>query len=83
MNSLVKEKMSEIKDTTIKNKHEMELVSERINFQKQSIEEHKKHNEGEIEKKRREIANSQIQITTTNRDIGLIQKHIDVLRKNS
>jgi DNA repair exonuclease SbcCD ATPase subunit len=80
MNGVVKEKMAIIKDTSVKNKYEMDLTSEKINFQKQSIEEHKKHNEDEIEKKRQEIAQSEEQCQTLGKNIMLIQKHIDVLQ---
>jgi DNA repair exonuclease SbcCD ATPase subunit len=58
----------------------MELTSEKINFQKQSIEEHKNRNDEEIEKKRKEIADSVDQIFTLERDVELIQKHIEVLQ---
>ena len=81
MNGLVKEKMSAIKDQTQKTKYDMDLTAEKIKMQKDSIEEHRKHNQGEIEKKRQEIANSEVQIINTNKDIELIQKHIDVLQK--
>jgi len=80
MNGLVKTKMSEIKDATTKTKYEMELASERINFQKQSIEEHKTRNDEEIEKKNQEIKQSIDQSFTLQRNIELIQKHIDVLQ---
>jgi DNA repair exonuclease SbcCD ATPase subunit len=79
MNGVVKEKMATIKDTSTKNKYEMDLTSEKINFQKQSIEEHKKHNDAEIEKKQKEVVDSEKQIKQLTKDIGLIQKHIDVL----
>ena len=81
MNGVVKEKMSEIKDTTTKTKYEMDLTSEKINFQKQSIEEHKTRNDEEIAKKKLEIASSIDQNFKLQRDIELIQKHIDVLQK--
>jgi DNA repair exonuclease SbcCD ATPase subunit len=81
MNGIVKEKMSAIKDISTKNKYEMDLTSERINFQKQSIEEHKSRNDEEIEKKRKEITTSIDQTFSLQRDIDLIQKHIDVLQK--
>jgi DNA repair exonuclease SbcCD ATPase subunit len=81
MNGVVKEKMAIIKDSTTKTKHEMDLTSERINFQKQSIEEHKNRNDEEIEKKKKEIATSIDQTFTLQRDISLIQKHIDVLQR--
>jgi DNA repair exonuclease SbcCD ATPase subunit len=81
MNGVVKEKMAIIKDDTTKTKHEMDLTSERINFQKQSIEEHKNRNDVEIEKKKKEIATSIDQTFTLQKDIELIQKHINVLQK--
>ena len=81
MNGVVKEKMSEIKDVSTKNKYEMDLTSERISFQKQSIEEHKNRSTEEITKKRKEIADSVDQIFTLEKNIELIQKHIDVLQK--
>lgn len=79
MNGVVKEKMATIKDTSTKNKYEMDLTSEKINFQKQSIEEHRKHNDAEIEKKQKDITDSEEQVKKLNKDIELIQKHIDVL----
>ena len=81
MNGLVKEKMSEIKDTTTKTKYEMDLANERIGFQKQSIEEHKNRNDEEIEKKKSEISKSVMQNIKLNHDIELVQKHIDILQK--
>ena len=81
MNGLVKEKMSEIKDVTTKTKYEMDLTSEKINFQKQSIEDHKTRNDEEIAKKKLEITASIDQNFKLQRDIELIQKHIDALQK--
>ena len=81
MNGVVKEKILEIKDIATKTKYEMDLTSERINFQKQSIEEHKSRNDEEIAKKKTEIANSIDQNFKLQKNIELIQKHIDVLQK--
>jgi DNA repair exonuclease SbcCD ATPase subunit len=81
MNNAVKEKMSVIKETTTKTKYEMDLTLERINFQKQSIEDHKIRNDEEITKKKKEIADSIDQNFKLQKDIELIQKHIDVLQK--
>jgi len=80
MNGIVKDKMAVIKDGTLKNKYAMDLASEKILLQKQNIEEHKKHNQSEIEKKKKDVADSVNQIFTLQKDIGLIQKHIDVLQ---
>ena len=60
MNKLVKEKMDGIKDETKDNKYNMDLTAEKIKLQKQNIEEHRKHNESEIEKKKSEIENSEL-----------------------
>jgi DNA repair exonuclease SbcCD ATPase subunit len=80
MNSIVKDRLSVIKDSNQKLKYEMDLSAEKIKMQKESIEEHKKHNEAEIEKKKAEIATSNTQIEQLNKDVALIQKHIDVLQ---
>jgi DNA repair exonuclease SbcCD ATPase subunit len=79
MNGLVKEKVAIIKETTTKTKYAIELTSEKIKFQKQSIEDHKTRNEEEIEKKKQELVTSQQQIGKLNKDNTLIQKHIDIL----
>ena len=81
MNSVVKERMSAIKDTSLNYKYDINLTNEKIGFQKQSIEDHKNRNDEEIVKKNAEIVTSQKQIGKLTHDIGLIQKHIDVLQK--
>jgi len=80
MNGLVKEKMSEIKDLTTKTKYEVDLTNERINFQKQSIEDQKLRSDAEITKKQKEVTDSVDQIFRLERDIELIGKHITVLQ---
>ena len=80
MNGLVREKMSEIKDVTTKTKYEVDLTNERINFQKQSIEEHKTRSDVEISKKQKEVTDSVDQIFTLERNIELIGKHITVMQ---
>jgi DNA repair exonuclease SbcCD ATPase subunit len=81
MNNLVKEKISNIKDATINNKYELNLTSEKIKLQKQNIDEHKKHNDGEIKRKLDEIATSQLQNEHLSADVVIIQKHIDILQQ--
>ena len=80
MNGVVKERMSEIKEQTTANKYQMELAAEKIKFQKQNIEEHKTRSDTEIEKKKKEVNDSIDQNFTLQRNIDLIQKHIDVLQ---
>ena len=79
MNDIIKNKMSEIKDLSIKNKYAIDLSLEKIQMQKQNIEDHKKHNALEIEKKKQEIEKCEKQLLKLNSEIVLIQKHIDVL----
>ena len=79
MNEIIKNKMSEIKDNTMKNKYAIDLSHEKIEMQKQNIEDHKKHNDVEIEKKKQEVIDCEQQLEQLTKDIDLIQKHIDVL----
>ena len=44
MNSIVKERLAIIKDSSQKLKYQMDLTAEKIKMQRESIEEHKKHN---------------------------------------
>jgi len=79
MNGVVKEKMTAIKDISTKTKYEMDLTAERMNFQKQAIEEHKNRTDEEVKSKQEEVKQSIDQTFTLQRDIDLIQKHIEVL----
>jgi DNA repair exonuclease SbcCD ATPase subunit len=81
MNGVVKEKMSEFKDTITKIKYDINLAQEKINLQKLNIEEHKQANEEEVKRKQEEIANNQSQLEQLAADNELIQKHIDILSK--
>ena len=81
MNKLVKEKMDGIKDKSKDNKYAMDLTSEKIKLQKQNIDEHRKHNDEEIEKKKSEIENSELQSIKLQTDNELVQKHIGILQK--
>lgn len=81
MNKLVKEKLDDIKDKSKDNKYAMDLTSEKIKLQKQNIEEHRKHNDEEIERKKNEIENSELQEIKLQNDIELISRHIGVLQK--
>ena len=80
MNSLVKEKVAINKDAMLKTKYDVDLTNEKMELQKQNIDESKKHNEAEIEKKKTEITSSEQQIEQLNKDINLIQKHIDMMQ---
>lgn len=80
MNTLVKDHLSSIKDSSKDNKYSMDLTSEKIKLQKHNIEEHQKHNEQEIENKKSEISKSELQSEQLQNDISLIQKHIENLQ---
>jgi DNA repair exonuclease SbcCD ATPase subunit len=80
MNNLVKDKLSFIKETNGKIKYDLELTAEKINLQKQNIEDHKKQSDAEIEKKNLEIQDNQNQLTKLEQNIVLVQKHIDSLQ---
>ena len=81
MNNLVKDKLTNIKDQTKDNKYSMDLTSEKITMQKHNIEEHRKHNDEEIERKKSEIATSESQSLQLQNDVELIQKHVAILTK--
>jgi DNA repair exonuclease SbcCD ATPase subunit len=55
------------------------LTDEKINLQKQNIEEHKKNHLVEINKKVKEVADNEVYLNKVTKDIGLIQKHIQQL----
>ena len=80
MNSIVNEKLSGLKDLITKSKYDIKLVEEKINLQVQNIEQNKKNNDAEIDKKKAEIKSSKEQLTQLNKDIELINKHIEVLQ---
>ena len=71
---------NELKDLITKSKYDIKLVEEKINLQVQNIEEHKKNNDAEIDKKKAEIKSSKEQLTQLNKDIELINKHIVALQ---
>lgn len=79
MNTLVKQKLSGIKDTNVKLKYDIDLTSEKIQMQRQNLDEHKKRSEVEINKKKKEIEDSLSQIDKITKDVELVQKHIAVM----
>lgn len=80
MNAIVKEKMSALKDGITKSKYDIKLVEEKINLQMQNIEENNKNRVAEIQKRVQEVAESNLHIQQLEKDIELINKHIDVLQ---
>jgi DNA repair exonuclease SbcCD ATPase subunit len=75
MNTIVKNRISTIKDEQKTVEYDTKLINEKIAFQKQNIEEHKKNHLVEIEKKTKEITDNDAYLDKVAKDIVLIQKH--------
>jgi DNA repair exonuclease SbcCD ATPase subunit len=79
MNTIIKSRISGIKDKQKDSNYKIELLNEKIELQKQNIEEHKKNFQVEIENKQTEIRNNSAFVKKTLRNIELIQTHISQL----
>jgi len=81
MHTIIKQKISLLKEKEVSNKYALDLCVERIKMQKNHIEQLKKHNLKEIEKKQKEIDESNINIKKYTKDVQLIDKHVQQLLK--
>jgi DNA repair exonuclease SbcCD ATPase subunit len=79
MNSIVKNKISTIKDEQKTVDYNIKLVDAKISLQKQNIEDNKKNHLVEIDKKVQEISDNDTHLNKVAKDIVLIQKHIEQL----
>lgn len=79
MNSIVKNKISTIKDEQKSVDYNIKLSNEKINLQKQNIEENKKNHLVEVNKKVKEIADNDTHLNKVAKNIALIQLHIQQL----
>jgi len=79
MNTLVKDKMTNLKDTARSIKYDIDLTEEKITLQKKNLEDNKAHNEEEIQNKKIEIEKSRQQADKLQNDIALVQKHVQTL----
>jgi DNA repair exonuclease SbcCD ATPase subunit len=79
MNSIVKNKISTIKDEQKSVDYNIKLSNEKISLQKQNIEENKKNHLVEINKKSKEIDDNNIHLNKVTKNISLIQLHINQL----
>lgn len=75
MNTIVKNRISSIKDEQKTVEYNTKLINEKITLQKQNIEEHKKNHLVEIDKKTQEITDNDAYLKKVAKDIALIQKH--------
>ena len=82
MNTILKNRLSNIKDQQRDNDYNFKLINEKISLQKQNIEENKKNHLVEIEKKTKEIADNDVYLNKITKNIVLIQKHIEQLTNN-
>jgi DNA repair exonuclease SbcCD ATPase subunit len=79
MNSIVKNKISTIKDEQKTVDYNIKLVDAKISLQKQNIEDNKKNHLVEINKKVQEISDNDTHLNKVAKDVALIQKHIQQL----
>jgi DNA repair exonuclease SbcCD ATPase subunit len=79
MNVVLKDKMSSLKENMTKGRYAIELIEEKIAMQLTNIEEHKKHNDDEITKKKEDVDVSKKQLKNILKQVELINKHIVVL----
>ena len=79
MNSIVKNRITSIKDEQKTVDYTIKLTNEKINLQKQNLEEHKKNHLVEIDKKAKEVSDNDTYLNKVGKDILLIQKHIEQL----
>jgi len=79
MNSIVKNKITSIKDEQKTVDYTVKLTTEKISLQKQNLEENKKNHLVEIDKKVKEVADNDNYLNKVGKDILLIQKHIEQL----
>ena len=79
MNSIVKNKISTIKDEQKTVEYNIKLVDAKISLQKQNIEDNKKNHLVEINKKTQEITDNDTHLNKVAKDIDLIQEHIEQL----
>jgi DNA repair exonuclease SbcCD ATPase subunit len=79
MNAIVKNKISTIKDEQKTVEYTVKLTTEKINLQKQNLEENKKNHLVEINKKVKEVTDNDTYLNKVAKDIVLIQKHIKQL----
>ena len=81
MNTLVKDRLSLIRDEQKSVEYSMNLLAEKIKMQQQVLADNKKNVEEELSKKRQEIETNLEYIRKTTTDIQLIQKHVDILSR--
>jgi DNA repair exonuclease SbcCD ATPase subunit len=79
MNSIVKNKISTIKDEQKSVEYDIKLSNEKISLQKQNIDENKKNHLVEINKKTKEIDDNDTHLNKVTKDVALIQLHIQQL----
>lgn len=82
MNRIVKNKLVEFKSNIIDNKKNIDNTHAKIELQKKYVEDSKKNNQEQINKKREELAENQAIIEKANNEIALIKGFINALISN-
>lgn len=81
MNLVVKDKVSQMKIEALELKKNIESTMAQIELQKKYIEDAKKNNQEQVDKKQKELDETLAQLEKLSKDSALIQKHVDVLVK--
>jgi DNA repair exonuclease SbcCD ATPase subunit len=82
MNTLLKQKVIQIKDATIQLKYELDLTEAKIKMKLQHLEENEKNKEEEITVKQKELKENESHIVELQSEIETIQKTIDKLMQD-
>jgi DNA repair exonuclease SbcCD ATPase subunit len=82
MNTLLKQKMVELKDSSAQLKYDLDLTEAKIKMKLQHLEEGEKNKEEEIVEKQKELKENEEHVTKLQSEIELIQKHIDAMMKS-
>jgi hypothetical protein len=82
MNTLLKQKVVQIKDAAIQLKYDLDLTEEKIKMKLQHLEENEKNKEEEITVKQKELKENESHIIELQSEIETIQKTIDELMQD-
>jgi DNA repair exonuclease SbcCD ATPase subunit len=82
MNTLLKQKVVQIKDAAIQLKYDLDLTEEKIKMKLQHLEENEKNKEEEITVKQKELKENESHIVELQSEIETIQKTIDKLMQD-
>lgn len=79
MNLVVKEKANTIKQRLTELKVEFDATNQKIELQKKFIEEAKRNNNEQVQKKQKEYTEQEAQVEKLQKDVTLMQRHVNIL----